>query len=133
MSEIATLVSTCPAWLDFEQRTFNPAFSEGLRLAFHASNLPGDEFLDKAARYVAHEFSTGRITFEQADGAVNDLWVIWTEIDSFDPALGAYVLPDGPFYAIYEAFDTGEMYGGDRTREILAEQGLDQPSSEGAA
>lgn len=106
MNEIAALVATCPAWLDFERRTLNPAFVDGMRSAFRASALPWDDFLDRAAHYAAREFSAGRITFEQANGVVNDLWCLWGELD---PAGNEGMLPDGLFYAVYEAIDAGEM------------------------
>jgi hypothetical protein len=130
MNDIAALMATCPAWLDFEERKYNPAFVDGMRSAFRASSLPWDEFLDRAALFAAHEFSAGRMAFEQADGMVNELWGIWGDLD---PAVTDRMLPDGPFYDVYDAFDAGEMWGDDRTRELLVERGLDKARSEGTA
>ena len=65
--------------------------------------------LDAIARYVAHEYASGRLPFQVADELVNELWEYAV---AKDPITGEGWIPDY-FDSVYVAFDSGEYLRAD--------------------
>lgn len=75
--------------------------------AFIGSCLDSDaelyDFYNALALHIAKSFIEGALSFEEADGAINVLNVIWTR----DLAVSIDSFPE-PGYSVYIAFDEGE-------------------------
>lgn len=65
-----------------------------------------NEFYERYARYVALEFLAGRLTYEQADSAANDIF------GHSEHSL------EGLAWEVFQAFDEGEYHHSEGSRDV---------------
>jgi len=103
------MIEALGAQMDFED-IFKKAMSGDCDLATvqqlaKETKCTASDVFNEVALKIASEFQSGKLNFEDADFAINDLWSVmldYTFTDEFDKKL-----PE-PAYSIYDAFDQGE-------------------------
>lgn len=82
-----------------------------------AADMSG--LLDQLARHIAQGYRDGAWSFEDADGAMNNLWAFLCSQKDFE--IPPY------FYGVYEAFDAGEYYHSGDTHDVLPVERYTKP------
>jgi hypothetical protein len=68
-------------------------------------NCSIDDIFNDVAIEIAIRFQSGKLSYDDADFAINDVWSVM--VDSISEGAHSDMLPH-PAYSIYDAFDQGE-------------------------
>ena len=73
------------------------------------------EFYNHLAVLIVKKFSTGDLSFEKADRAINSLMALVIQVNAEN--ISTFEFPE-PMYSIYDTFDSGEFDQGDKANPV---------------